>query len=163
MSSSDLNGRGRARHREGLTIIETVLGRGQKSILGLYLYTAVSKMLDGVRRSPRLRKISPHLIGTPSILLVRPRISQSELAGFLGCTRATAGKQVAECVRSGWISRSRSTIDRRSYVLELTHSGRERLDEVANIVIEHEDQMSPGLTSKEREMLRLLLLKFIVG
>lgn len=149
--------------KEGLAIIETVLGRGERPILGLFLYTAVSKMLEGIRRNPRYRKIRPHLIGTPSILLVRPRISQTELAGFLGCGRATAGKQVTACVRDGWVKRTRSLEDRRMYVLELTALGRSKLEEVAGVVDEHEALMFAEFSADERAQLRALLSKFIVG
>ena len=152
-----------ARHKEGLTIIESVLGGDSAPIIGLYLYTAVAKMLYGVRHSPRFRKIMPHLIGTPSILLVRPEISQSELAGYLGCGRATAGLQVKACVRHGWVRRTRSSADRRRYVLELTASGREMLKAVAAIVAEHERAHFSALEPRERLQLRALLSKLITG
>jgi DNA-binding MarR family transcriptional regulator len=163
MKGDDRSSRGRAQHGEGLKIIESVLGRGEAPVLGLYLYTAVSVMLDGVRRSSKLRKISPNLIGTPSILLVRPQISQSELARYLGCPRATAGKQVMACVRHGWVRRNRSTVDRRLIVLELTAAGRRMLNEVANIVAEHEQVTFAALSKDEQTVLRQLLLRFIVG
>jgi DNA-binding MarR family transcriptional regulator len=163
MKGDDHISRGRAQHGEGLKIIESVLGRGETPVLGLYMYTAVAVMLDDVRRSPKLRKISPHLIGTPSILLVRPQISQSELARYLGCPRATAGKQVMACVRHGWVSRRRSTEDRRLIVLELTAAGRRMLKEVASIVTEHEQMTFAALSKQEQATLRQLLLRFIVG
>jgi len=163
MKESAKSMRARALQKEGLGIIETVLGRGERPIIGLYLYTAVSKMLEGIRRSAKYRKIRPHLIGTPAILLVRPRISQSELAGYLGCGRATAGKQVAACVRDGWVKRTRSLEDRRMYVLELTALGRSRLEEVAEVIDEHEALMFERMTSGDRATLRGLLSKFIVG
>jgi len=163
MTESAKSRRARALQREGLGIIETVLGRGERPIIGLYLYTAVGKMLEGIRRSPKYRKIRPHLIGTPAILLVRPRISQSELAGFLGCGRATAGKQVSACVRDGWVKRTRSMTDRRMYVLELTALGRSKLEEVSEVIDEHESLMLDGFSSGDRAALRALLSKFIVG
>jgi len=163
MTESAKSRRMKALQKEGLGIIETVLGRGERPIIGLYLYTAVSKMLEGIRHSAKYRKIRPHLIGTPSILLVRPRISQSELAGFLGCGRATAGKQVAACVRDGWVKRTRSLEDRRMYVLELTALGRSKLEEVAAVIDEHEALMFEGFSSADRTALRALLAKFIVG
>ncbi len=149
--------------REGLAIIERVLGRGERPILGLYLFTAVAKMLDDLRKNPRFGKISPHIIGTPSILRERPGISQSELARYLGCTRATAGKQVVACVSRGWVRRVRSADDRRSYLLELTASGRRMLDEVADIVAEHEEWMTASLPVADRAHLRTLLHRFIVS
>jgi DNA-binding MarR family transcriptional regulator len=120
-------------------------------------------MLDGVRSNPRFRKISPHVIGTPSILKVRPGISQSELARYLGCTRATAGKQVVVCVRHGWVRRTRSLDDRRTYLLELTAAGSRMLDSVADIVAEHEEWMVASLPRADRAMLRTLLRRFILG
>lgn len=161
MTGSHLTKRGKAQHREGLAIIEAVLGRGQIPIVGLFLYSATARMLDGVRNNPRFRRISPHLIGTPSILLLRPRISQSELARYLGCPRATAGKQVMACVRQGWVRRTRSTEDRRSFVLELTASGQRMLGEVADIVAQHEAATFATLSTKDRKVLRSLLLQYI--
>lgn len=163
MTGSSTGRLGSARHREGLAIIETVLGRGEIPIVGLHLYTAVAKLLHDVRSNPRFRRISPHLIGTPSVLLVRPRISQSELARYLGCPRATAGKQVMACVRHGWVRRRRSTEDRRSFVLELTTAGQRMLDEVAAIVAEHEAEAFASLGERDRRTLRVLLQRFLFG
>lgn len=163
MSTDDLRSHDGARHGEGLEIIESVLGQGNTPVLGLYLYTAVALLLAEVRRNPRLRKIRPQLIGTPSILLVRPRISQAELARYLGCSRAAAGLQVAACVREGWVSRRRSTHDRRIFQLELTASGRRMLAEVASIVVQHERATFAALSEREQATLRQLLRQFIVG
>lgn len=159
----DVGTTARSKHREGIQLIEGVLGRGATQVLGLYLFTATTKMLAEVRGDPELRKITPHVIGTPSIISQRPGISQSELARYLGCPRATAGKQIKVCLRLGWVRRRRSATDRRSYVLDLTVAGQRMLDDVSGIVMRHEDRAFAGLAAGERRMLRGLLLKFILS
>jgi DNA-binding MarR family transcriptional regulator len=90
-----------------------------------------------------------------------PGISQTELAQLLSCERATAGLQVAECVRKGWIRRVVSATDKRRYELQLTPKGERMLAEVRTIIARHEAEFLASLSQEERESLRRLLAKLI--
>ena len=151
----------RSRYREGLTTIEKALGSAGSLVLGLYIYSAAAAMERSQAWRPEYRKIKGHVIGTPSIVSLRPGISQTELAQLLSCERATAGLQVAECVRLGWIKRVLSPQDKRRYELQITPKGERMLAEVRQIIARHEAEFLAPLSRTERETLRNLLAKLI--
>lgn len=70
-----------------------------------------------------------HLIGTPALLARDPGLSQAELASFLGTERATAGLQVAQSLKRGFVRRTRSNWDGRRYELRVTEKGLQLLAE----------------------------------
>lgn len=151
----------RSRYREGLTTIEKALGSSGNLVLGLYIYSASLALEHSQTWRPEYRKIKGHVIGTPAIVSLRPGISQTELAQLLGCERATAGLQVAECVRLGWIKRVLSPHDKRRYELQITPKGERMLTEVRQIIARHESEFLAPLSKPERETLRDLLAKLI--
>jgi DNA-binding MarR family transcriptional regulator len=151
----------RTRYREGLTTIERALGGSGGVVLGLYIYSASLALKHSQTLRPEYRKIMGHVIGTPSIVSLMPGISQTELAQLLGCERATAGLQVAECVRHGWIKRVLSPQDKRRYELQITPKGERMLAEVRQIIARHEAEFLAPLSRPERENLRELLAKLI--
>src|SRR4051812_30773124 len=92
-------------HAQGVATIEAALSAGNP-VLGLYLHTVHILLLKTLTRNPRFKSIMPHLIGTPSLLSKHPGLSQVELAALLGTERATAGLQVAQCIKKGFVRRS---------------------------------------------------------
>lgn len=140
---------------------ESVLSPSGATVLGLYVYTAGAQAENEVKRHDLFRAIVPHLIGTPAIVSARPGISQTRLAEYLGCERATAGKQVAACLRRGWIRREDSPFDGRKFSLFITPKGTRMLRSVACIIPQHEREYTAPLTAEERETLKTLLLKLI--
>ena len=151
----------RSRYREGLTTIEKALGGTGGTVLGLYIYSASLALEHSQTLRPEYRKIKGHVIGTPAIVSLRPGISQTELAQLLACERATAGLQVAECVRHGWIKRVVSPQDKRRYELQITPKGDRMLAEVRTIIAKHESEFLAPLSKDERGHLRELLAKLI--
>jgi DNA-binding MarR family transcriptional regulator len=150
-----------SKYRLGLTTIEKALSSSSGQVLGLYIYSACIALQRSQTLRPEYRKIMGHVIGTPAIVSTMPGISQTELAQLLSCERATAGLQVAECVRKGWIRRVVSAKDKRRYELQLTPKGERMLAEVRQIVARHEAEFLAPLTQEERECLRRLLAKLI--
>ena len=151
----------RGRYRQGLETIEKALGSSGSMVLALYLYSASLALEHSQTLRPEYRKIKGHVIGTPAIVSLMPGISQTELAQLLACERATAGLQVAECVRLGWIKRVVSPQDRRRYELQITPKGERMLAEVRTIIAKHESEFLAPLTKDERVHLRELLAKLI--
>ncbi len=151
----------RSRYREGLTRIETALGSAGSLVLGLYIHSASIALEKSQTWRAEYRKIKGHVIGTPAIVSLMPGISQTELAQLLNCERATAGLQVAECVRLGWIKRVVSPQDKRRYELQITPKGERMLAEVRQIIARHEAEFLAPLSKGEREQLRDLLAKLI--
>lgn len=151
----------RRRYRSGLTTIEKALSTADGMVLGLYLYSASLALKHSQALRPEYRRIQGHVIGTPAIVSLMPGISQTELAELLACERATAGLQVAECVKKGWIKRVRSATDSRRYELRLTPKGERMLAEVRHIIARHEAEFLAPLSQDEREQLREILTKLI--
>lgn len=147
----------------GLTLIESALRPPGGMVLGLYIYSAGVALQRSQSERADFRKLKfwSHLIGTPAIVSLNPGISQTELAQLLGCERATAGMQVAECIRNGWMKRVVSQRDRRRYELQLTTKGEKMLADARRIVALHEEQFLAPLTKSDRESLRLMLRKLI--
>jgi DNA-binding MarR family transcriptional regulator len=149
------------RYREGLTTIEKALSSAGSLVLGLYIYSASLSLMKSQAWRPEYAKIKGHVIGTPAIVSLMPGISQTELAQLLDCERATAGLQVAESVRMGWIKRVVSPRDKRRYELQITAKGERMLAEVRQIIARHEAEFLAPLSKAERETLRGLLAKLI--
>src|SRR5512146_593768 len=114
-----------------LALLERTLCPTGETVLGLYVYTAGVDLLQSLNRNYTYRAIVPHLIGAPAIVSVRPGLSQTELAQYLGVERATSGKQVAACLKRGWIRREVPPHDKRRYSLYITPKGQKMLREVA--------------------------------
>lgn len=130
-------------------------------VLALYIYSASIALQHSQTVRSEYRKIRSHVIGTPAIVSAMPGISQTELAELLACERATAGLQVAECVRLGWIRRILSAADKRRYELHITPKGERMLVEVGQIITQHEAEFLAPLSREERKTLRDLLAKLI--
>ncbi len=146
-----------------LALLERTLCPTGETVLGLYIYTASVQLLQSLNRHPTYRAIVPHLIGAPAVVSAIPGISQTELGHYLGVERATSGKQVAACLKRGWIRREVSSHDKRRYALYITPKGRRMLHEVAQIIPRHEREHTAILTEEDRQLLKRLLHKLIVG
>jgi DNA-binding MarR family transcriptional regulator len=142
----------------GLDVIEAVLGQG-RPVVGLHLTTAFI-VLGRSLLDPRYRVIKPNVIGTPAIVASHPGISQLELSRYLRCSRVAAGKQVAFCVKQGWLRREAAGPGRR-YALYTTARGTRMLRLAASIIPTHEDSLLRNLSRGERLELRRLLRKLI--
>jgi DNA-binding MarR family transcriptional regulator len=147
-------------HAQGVATIEAALSEGAP-VLGLYLHTVHILLLKSLTRNPRFKSIMPHLIGTPSILTKHPGLSQVELAALLGTERATAGLQVAQCIKKGFVRRAVATHDRRQYELYVTKAGLKLVEDARRVIPDHEDVFAEPLSKQERETLRGLLMKLI--
>jgi DNA-binding MarR family transcriptional regulator len=150
-------------YKEGVDLIQSVLSPSGAPVIGLYIYTASFLLLKSISRNKRYRRIKPHLIGPPAILSVRPGLSQTELAIYLGCERATAGLRVAQCMRLGLVKRVIAPDDRRKYSLHVTPIGRRMLAEAVDVIARHEREIGATLSRHERETLRVLLSRLMSG
>lgn len=149
-------------YRQGLTIIEQALSTSPDDmVLGLYIYSASVALKRSKTLRPEYRRIKGRLIGTPAIVASMPGISQTELARLLGCERATAGLQVADCERRGWIKRLPSPQDKRRYELHITPNGERMLAEVRKVIAQHEAGFLTPLSQEDRRTLRRILAQLI--
>jgi DNA-binding MarR family transcriptional regulator len=150
-------------HQQGLALLEHAYSPTGAPVLGFFVYVAETMLMRSLKRRKRYHAIVPSLIGTPAILSARPGISQTELATYLGIERATAGKQVAACIERGWIRREVSGRDKRRFSLFITARGERMLQKIVSIIPQHEREFTSALTAEERETLKTLLRKLIIG
>jgi len=83
--------------------------------------------------------------------------SQQAIAELLGINATRMVFLVDELERLGLVERRRNPADRRSHALYLTDAGTAMLARVRAVTVDHEAQMSAGLTSDERTQLITLL------
>lgn len=153
----------RRRQEEGLVLLERAFSPSGDPVVGFFVYVAETTLMRSLKRRKLYHAIVPSLIGTPAILSARPGISQTELAAYLGIERATAGKQVAACLKRGWIRREVSAHDRRRFSLFITERGEQMLRRVASIIPQHENEFASALTPEERQTLKALMRKLITS
>lgn len=97
-----------------------------------------------------------------SVLLLierNPGRRQSEIAEALGIQRPNFVAMMEEMDRRGLTRRLTSEADRRSYVLELTDSGRTLLERATALVREHEARITRNLSRDEVDRLLALLAR----
>ena len=95
------------------------------------------------------------------ILQRTPGVNQRQLGDELDIDRSTIADLVARMVRNGLIERSDDPVDKRSYVLYLTASGKKQLATLRPRVEEVERVLTARLTQRECMELRRLLLALL--
>ncbi|MDR0307670.1 MAG: MarR family transcriptional regulator [Chitinispirillales bacterium] len=94
-----------------------------------------------IKRANDGSAISPHR-GQGRILAIlklQPRIGQKELGYLLDMSKQGLAELLGKLEKSGYITRSQSEKDRRSYIVELTDSGREALPDESSLEAEVDD------------------------
>lgn len=97
--------------------------------------------------------LTPPQVGMLRMIGVRPGLSQQALAEQLGLLPSKVVAFVDELEQAGLVTRTRGTRDRRVYELALTDRGRERMDEIATIAVDHEADLTAALDEDERDRL----------
>lgn len=103
--------------------------------------------------------ITPVEAGVLRILGRRLGINQRELAEKLGTAQSRVVALIDNLETAGYATRSRSTVDRRIQLLELTDAGRTMLARLRNAAEAQEAEITDGLDTGERTLLHQLLLK----
>ena len=101
--------------------------------------------------------LTPPHAGILRMLALSAGISQRDLADRLGMHASRLVAVVDELESLGLVVRTANSEDRRSYALELTPAGREKLAEVGKVAREHNEALCASLSVEEREMLAGLL------
>lgn len=93
------------------------------------------------------------------LIEANPGLSQRDLGGMLDMDRATTMAVVDRLAVARWISKKRSTVDRRKHMLQLTEAGRRALAKMKQAVLELEQSFARGLTQRESRQLLMLIRK----
>jgi DNA-binding MarR family transcriptional regulator len=102
-------------------------------------------------------KLAPQHAGILRRLARSSGISQRELATQLGMHASRLVGVVDELESLGLVVRAGNSDDRRANSLQLTAQGREMLEKIGKISLQHNEDLSSGLNQEEREVLTALL------
>ena len=89
----------------------------------------------------------------------RPRSTPAQLADLAGVSRAGMTGRLDKLERSGLVTRTPDTDDRRSVIVEITAKGREAWERIANRWSGEDVRMLDGLSVEELRELNALLRK----
>lgn len=101
--------------------------------------------------------LAPHHAGILRRLAHAPGISQRELAATLGMHASRLVGVVDEMESLGLVAREGNANDRRTYSLQITTRGREKLAEISMVSRQHNEALCAALSEGEREVLAELL------
>jgi DNA-binding MarR family transcriptional regulator len=105
--------------------------------------------------------ISPPHAGILRIIASSPSTNQLSLAKKLGILPSRLVILIDELTGKGLVERQRSQKDRRHSELVLTEAGREMLEKISRIAVEHEMDLCAALNKDERETLATLCKKIV--
>ncbi|MEU4326295.1 MarR family winged helix-turn-helix transcriptional regulator [Nonomuraea dietziae] len=91
------------------------------------------------------------------VLADQDGLSQQDLSERLGLNRTLMVRLIDRLEEAGHVTRARNPLNRRSYVLSLTDSGRRALGEMREAASAHDAQVTAVLTPAERRRLNELL------
>ena len=131
----------------------------------------VSTLLAGLGRdaTARVRRaMRPLGLGAQQFLVlsqlrVLGEPSQAELADTLGIDRSNLAALVAELCDKGLVERTRHAVDRRRYVLRISHAGAQLLDRTEGAIAEADADLLAPLDQGQREQLHALLRRLADG
>jgi DNA-binding MarR family transcriptional regulator len=102
-------------------------------------------------------KLTPAHAGILRRLAGTTEMNQRTLAAQLGMHTSRMVGVVDEMESLGLVVRGNSTGDRRSYSLQVTPLGREKLKDISRVSQQHNEAMCAGLSEVERETLAEML------
>jgi DNA-binding MarR family transcriptional regulator len=125
---------------------------------GLLLALMGQRAMQRLRTAHTDQELSPrqfHLLG---LLRDRGPTSQRELGALMGIDPSVLVTLLNPLEADGYLVRERDPTDRRRHVVDLTAAGKKQLERAAQAQRDAEDELLAGLTDKQREQLRQLLL-----
>jgi DNA-binding MarR family transcriptional regulator len=102
-------------------------------------------------------KLSPAHAGILRVIEIERGISQQRLASLLGMFPSRMVLVLDSMEKMGLVERKASATDRRTYALQLTARGKNRLREIGVIAREHQDSLCGALSPVEQATLSELL------
>lgn len=101
--------------------------------------------------------LEPRHAGTLFRLASTEGLSQQAIGDLIGLNPTRMVFLVDELEQMGLVERRKNPADRRSYALYLTGQGREKLREIRESTIKHQEHLGTSLTEAERVQLTSLL------
>jgi DNA-binding MarR family transcriptional regulator len=126
-------------------------------LVGYRLRRAQAAVFDHFLSNVGEDGVTPGRFGVLVLIEANPGLSQSALAEALGIERSTMVTVIDRLEQRGWVERTPSKTDRRSYALALTAAGAELLARATPLVRRHERQFNAELSEEEKAALIELL------
>ena len=126
-------------------------------LLGYNLRCAQVAVFQHFKAALGHHDITAPQFGTLLLIEANPGISQSSVAEALRFDRSTLVQIIDRLENRHLVVRETSSQDRRSHALGLTQTGAGLLSELKALALDHEDQISDGLSAEERRSLIHLL------
>jgi len=105
--------------------------------------------------------IAPRHAGILRLISAGPSCNQQNLAKQLGVLPSRMVMLIDELAERGLVERQRSQKDRRHSEIVLTQGGKQLLEKLNRLALEHEDELLAALTREERETLAALCRKIV--
>src|SRR3989442_224205 len=105
--------------------------------------------------------LSPPEAGILRMIAATPSCNQQTLGKTLGVLPSRMVILIDELTEKGLVKRKRSQSDRSQSELFLTRAGRQMLEKVSKLALEHENDLCAALTAGERKSLATLCRKIV--
>jgi len=128
-------------------------------LLGYKIRQAQIATFNDFTDSLREFGMTPTLFGTLVLIESNPGLRQSELAKAIQLDRSTVVTIIDNLSTRGQVDRQRAKDDRRSNALYLTEKGTALLDQLKEMVIEHEQRLVADLDESEQQLLVSMLAR----
>lgn len=127
------------------------------ALLGFHVRIAMMTMRRSFLDSVAHGEVHPGLASLLQLVRVNPEASQVDLARALYVDKATLVALLNKAESLGWVTRLRSTYDRRRHVVRLTAEGEKRMRDIAREMQLHEKTYLRRFSAQEMETLVGLL------
>ena len=124
--------------------------------IGYHLRLAQNASFRAFQRRTGQADLKPGWFAVLSLIGDNPGITPMVLARGSGRDKSTLTPIVREMMKGGFVERSETVHDRRSYGLKLTGKGRERLAMLAACAAEHDAKLDAILGERKVELLAVL-------
>jgi DNA-binding MarR family transcriptional regulator len=132
-----------------------------KSYIGFQLRRAQDVSFQAFARRTGESDLSPGHFAIRSLINENPGLNQTTLSYATGRDKSTLTPTLRELERHGFVTRDRSTVDRRAYTLNLTDAGRAHL-KVLTVHAEAHDRALDAIVGDFHKPLLIHLLERIV-
>ncbi len=122
-------------------------------IVGYSLRRAQVTVYQDYMRTIGELEIRPAQFAALSVIAGHPGLSQTQLASILGIDRSGAVTLIDALEGRGLALRMPSQVDRRTHAIVLTPQGHEMLQQLNELVRQHDDRMTARLSAAERTQL----------
>lgn len=127
------------------------------TLLGFNIRRAQIALWRDFNRNVAEGYVRPGIFSAMLLAHANPGIAQIEIANQLGIDKASVVSLVDRMEEAGWVTRRRSTLDRRRQGIFLTPAGEKSCRSLKREMIEHERRFVSRYTDQELRLLIALL------